>query len=205
MALKKSKEKNTILLCLIMTFAPSFLFARQCVNMDSKEKNNDIVYCSSSDNNSDVAGNDFRFNSEDDVAEYFKTPKKFWNEYCQVTIELRNDGNYIGMYFDGHFFAALGVPGNNKFWFGDYVKMGVFSEGYVYPVIIHLPDKTHPYEYIYFQSIKTATDRATELALGISRVEGWLKIEPEVSKDTPRLLWRDSATEPSPYIFRIMR
>lgn len=151
--------------------------------------------------------NTIAFNTNQDFINYFSTPKRYKGRgpIFDGIIELKGNGvSEISVYVNDHYLSPLGlINPNQKHLFGDYAKMYVYDGGRAYPLIIHLPDDNHPYEYIYFEPLKTSTDRNLALALHLPISEGWLWVEPDVQNNKGTLIWHtDDVSKPSPIIYK---
>ena len=150
----------------------------------------------------------FSFNSSQDYYNYFTTSKRYKGRgpLFNGIIELKRNGSEVDVYVNGYFLSPLGLERQNQqCLFGDYARMFVFVEGRTYPLIIHLPDDGHSYDYIYFEPIKTSTSRNLANAFKIPISEGWLWVEPDVQNKRGTLIWHtDAVSKPSPIIYKIV-
>lgn len=147
------------------------------------------------------------FNTNQDFNNYFSTPKKYTGRgpIFNGIIELKGNGvSEISVYVNGCYLSPLGlVSTNQKYLFGDHARMYVYDGGQAYPLIIHLPDDKHPYEYIYFEPLKTSTDRTLAMLLHLPITDGWLWVEPDVQNNKGTLIWHtDEVSKPSPIIYK---
>ncbi len=162
-------------------------------------------------NTSSVYGQNggFSFDSAEDFADYLYKPKRFQGNgpIFSGVIELRDNGEQYCVYVNDKFLSVLGFVGRSqKFCYGDYVRMSVYVEGRTYPVVVHLPDSQHPYEYFYFEPIETSTNSNLASALNLPVTNGWLWVEPDIQNGKAKLIWHtDSKTKPSPIIYKRMR
>ena len=148
------------------------------------------------------------FNSNRDYYNYFSSPKKYKGRlaFSEGVIEIKKEDDIVNVYVNDHHLSALGFTHKNqKYLFGDYIRMFVYCEGRTYPVVIHLPDKEHPYGYFYFDPMQTSTDERLVMAMGIPKTEGWLWVEPDIQEGKATLIWHTDATSrPAPEIFRLI-
>ena len=148
------------------------------------------------------------FDSWADVGNYFEKPKKYSGRgpFFDGIIEIRTQDNEISVYVNGKYLSPLGLRNQNqKFLYGDYARMYVYSEGEAYPVIIHLPDKQHNYGYFYFEPQETETDHDIALVLHLPIEKGWRWVEPVVRNGKGALVWHtDSKTKPTPIIYKLI-
>jgi hypothetical protein len=147
------------------------------------------------------------FNTNQDFNNYFSTPKKYTGRgpIFNGIIELKGNGvSEISVYVNGCYLSPLGlVSTNQKYLFGDHARMYVYDGGQAYPLIIHLPDDKHPYEYIYFEPLKTSTDRTLAMLLHLPITDGWIWVEPDVQNNKGTLIWHtDEVSKPSPIIYK---
>lgn len=154
-----------------------------------------------------VQKNMVAFNTSQDFNNYFSTPKKYAGRgpIFDGIIELKGNGvSEISVYVNGCYLSPLGlIRPDQKYLFGDHAKMYVYDGAKAYPLIIHLPDDKHPYEYIYFEPLKTSTDRNIAMLLHIPITEGWLWVEPDVQNNKGTLIWHtDEVSKPSPIIYK---
>ena len=169
----------------------------------------EVDLSSSSSSNSSYTSNGFSFNSDQDFSSYFSSPKRYKGRgpIFDGVIELKGNGvNEISVYVNGYYLSPLGlISPDQKHLFGDHAKMYVYDGGKAYPLIIHLPDDKHPYEYIYFEPIKTSTDRNLSNALKLPKTEGWLWVEPDVQNKKGTIIWHtDEVSRPSPIIYKLI-
>jgi len=148
------------------------------------------------------------FDTQKGLFDYFKYPKRYRGHgvFFNGVVEISTRGQELVVYVNDAFLSSLGLERNGqKFLFGDYVKMAVYVQGRTYPIVIHLPNKQHPYGYFYFEPIPTSTNRNLAYSLRIPVETGWMWVEPDVQNGRGTLIWHtDCKTKPTPIIYKLI-